>query len=290
MPLELVRVTTNDELYLDGALHLPETDIESKLPVDAFLLVHGTGSNFYAPGVLETFARQAAAAGIPALRINTRGHDSIASNPGPFGAHRGGAAYESITDCRHDYHAWINGLIKRGYRRIALVGHSMGGVKSIYSMAVAPHPAVQYVITLSAPRFQHAAYRDHPQGEKFRNDFAAAREFVNDGLPDRLMSITLPLPMLITASNYLEKYGPEDQFDIARHLPNVSCPVLLLIGTESITRSLAFSNQPETIGELAEAHAHIDLQTVKGANTNYTGSWEEPFERATEWLKHRPLI
>ena len=76
MSLELVRVVTNDEIYLDGALLLPDEGVTAELPVDAFLLVHGTGSNFYAPGVLETFARQAAEAGAPALRINTRGHDA----------------------------------------------------------------------------------------------------------------------------------------------------------------------------------------------------------------------
>ncbi len=184
MPLELVRVTTNDEIYLDGVLTLPEAGSSASLPVDAFLLVHGTGSNCYAPGLLETFAQQAAAAGVPALRMNTRGHDAICSNPGPFGALRGGAAFESIADCRHDLHAWINELLRRGYRRIALVGHSMGGVKSIYTMSQAAHPAVKYVITLSAPRFQHASYRDHPQGEKFRDEYAAARNFVDNGTPD----------------------------------------------------------------------------------------------------------
>ncbi len=44
MPLELIRVTTNDELYLDGALLLPESEVSSSLPVDAFLLIHGTGA------------------------------------------------------------------------------------------------------------------------------------------------------------------------------------------------------------------------------------------------------
>ncbi len=287
MPLELVRVTTNDEIYLDGVLTLPEAGSSSSLPVDAFLLVHGTGSNFYAPGLLETFAQQAAAAGVPALRINTRGHDAICSNPGPFGALRGGAAFESIADCRHDLHAWINELLRRGYRRIALVGHSMGGVKSIYTMSQAPHPAVKFVITLSAPRFQHASYRDHPQGEKFRDEYAAARNFVDNGTPDRLMSITLPLPMLITAANYLEKYGPEDRFDLVTHLPSVGCPVLLLVGSESIIRSVAFSNQPEVLAELAQEHPHIEFQTVKDANTNYTGQWEVPFELAREWLSRQ---
>ena len=258
--------------------------MSSSLPVDAFLLIHGTGSNFYAPGVLETFARQAAEAGVPALRMNTRGHDAICSNPGPFGAQRGGAAYESIGDCRSDLHAGINELLRRGYRRIALVGHSMGGVKAIYTMAEASHPAVSHVITLSAPRFQHATYFSHPQGGKFRDDYQIARSFVDDGQPDRLMSITLPLPMLITARNFLEKYGPEDTYDIARRLPAVRCPVLLLIGTESITRSPAFSNQPEVLAALAAEHSHIEFQTVKDANTNYTGHGEVPFARVCEWL------
>ncbi len=287
MPLELVRVTTNDEMYLDGVLYQPPGGKSSELPVDVFLIVHGTGSNFYAPGLLETFAQQAADAGVPALRINTRGHDAVCSNPGPQGAQRGGAAHESIADCRHDLHAWINELLRRGYRNIALVGHSMGGVKSIYTMSQASHPAVKFVISLSAPRFQHAAYRDHPQGAKFRDEYAAARNFVDNGTPDRLMSITLPLPMLITAANYLEKYGPEDQFDIVKHLPSVACPVLLLVGSESITRSLAFSNQPEVLAELAEQQPHIEFQTVKDANTNYSGQWHVPFERAVEWLSRQ---
>ncbi len=216
--------------------------------------------------------------------MNTRGHDAICSNPGPFGAQRGGAAYESIGDCRSDLHAGINELLRRGYRRIALVGHSMGGVKAIYTMAEASHPAVGHVITFSAPRFQHAAYFSHPQGGKFRDDYQIARSFVDDGQPDRLMSITLPLPMLITARNFLEKYGPEDTYDIARRLPAVRCPVLLLIGTESITRSPAFSNQPEVLAALAAEHSHIEFQTVKDANTNYTGHGEVPFARVCEWL------
>src|SRR5262245_5486392 len=79
MPSELIHVQTSDGLRLAGALHVPKR--EATLPVDAFLLIHGTGSNFYAPGILETFAGQAVDAGCAVLRINTRGHDGIASIP-----------------------------------------------------------------------------------------------------------------------------------------------------------------------------------------------------------------
>ncbi|HEV3022638.1 MAG TPA: hypothetical protein VGX76_09220 [Pirellulales bacterium] len=47
MKTELVHVTTSDGLRLDGALHAPEHGQSSALGVDAFLLLHGTGSNFY---------------------------------------------------------------------------------------------------------------------------------------------------------------------------------------------------------------------------------------------------
>ena len=61
MTRELVHVRTSDGLRLDGALRHPQS--AASLPVDGFLLIHGTGSNFYAPGVLERFGKQAAAAG-----------------------------------------------------------------------------------------------------------------------------------------------------------------------------------------------------------------------------------
>ncbi|HTI52143.1 MAG TPA: hypothetical protein VL475_14370, partial [Planctomycetaceae bacterium] len=109
---ELVRVTTSDGLSLDGALVSPECS--GTLPVDAFLLVHGTGSNFYAPGVLETFAQHAVKAGAAVLRVNTRGHDGISSIPGRGRSVKGGAAFEKIGDCVHDLHAWIDLLAARG--------------------------------------------------------------------------------------------------------------------------------------------------------------------------------
>ena len=110
---ELVRVETADGVVLDGALCRPR--MAGELPVDAFLLVHGTGSNFYAPGVLETYTGQALAGGTPVLRINTRGHDGIYSNPASSGSVKGGAAYEHISDCVPDVGAWVNWLVGQGF-------------------------------------------------------------------------------------------------------------------------------------------------------------------------------
>src|SRR5579863_10162481 len=184
--LELVRVETVDALFLEGTIERPQS-ATSKLPIDAFFLIHGTGSNFYATGVLATFAEQAVACGITVLRINTRGHDEICSIPGRHGTVKGGATHERISEWPLDIAAWLDWLLARDFRRIVLVGHSMGGVKAIYSQADARHPAVSGIVGISPPRFSHELLRTGPRGELFCAEFACAQEIVAAGHGDSLI-------------------------------------------------------------------------------------------------------
>jgi alpha-beta hydrolase superfamily lysophospholipase len=128
---ELCRVVTSDGLTLEGLLCTPGS-AAGDFPVSVFLLVHGTGSSFHAAGVLESFACQAVEAGVGVLRINTRGHGLVTRFAGTERAVWGGAAYETISDCRPDLAAWIGFLQEQGHERIGLVGHSMGAVKAIW--------------------------------------------------------------------------------------------------------------------------------------------------------------
>lgn len=289
MPPELVRVTTADGLWLEAALHRPISAPQDALPIDACLLVHGTGSNFYAPGVLEAFARKAAESGVAALRINTRGHDGICSISGPKHSIRGGATYEHVADCVEDLHAWIGHLTDLGYQRIGLVGHSMGGVKSAYTLARRPHLAVRALIMISSPRFNHDFYQSHPLANAFREAFQQARTAVEDGRPDELIPMTQPMPFLATAAGIIDKYGPDDHYDWTRLLPQVSVPVLYILGTQSPSQSIGFDGVPEVMMELSRLSPHVHLSLVDGANTNYSGNHTVPFDRAWHWLKSLPL-
>ena len=283
MQVELVRLTTQDGLFLEGALFAPQEVADG--PIDGCLLIHGTASNFYAPGALEAFAAGAAARGIVALRINTRGHDGVTTIHGPQRSVRGGATWEVISACPHDLRAGVDFLRERGCRRIALVGHSMGGVKSAYTLAHERLPEVERLIVISSPRFCHARFMASPRADAFRADYASAQAAVAAGDPDRLMSVTQPMPFLATARGFLDKYGPEDRYDLLRHLPNSGCPTLVVLGTRSPEQSIGFEGLPEALQELAAAHPHITLELVENANTNYTGCAEVPFERAMQWLE-----
>ncbi|MFO0919712.1 MAG: hypothetical protein U0872_15550, partial [Planctomycetaceae bacterium] len=97
--LELCRTETADGLQLDGAFARAG---EASAGRPALLLIHGTGSNLYGSGILAAVAERAVAGGYPVLRVNTRGHDLVASISSSDGPIRGGAAYERFAGAQLD--------------------------------------------------------------------------------------------------------------------------------------------------------------------------------------------
>ena len=253
--------------------------------ISVFLLVHGTGSNFYAGGVLERFAQQAAEAGHHVLRINTRGHDLVTR----IGRKNLGAAYETVSDCRSDLAAWIRLLAEEGFERIALAGHSMGAVKSIYAQALDQHSAVGHVIGISPPRFCHARLTENPAAAAFRVDFERATELVSQGMGEQLLSVRQPLPMLLTAEGFLAKYGPEDDYDYFKYLPKLNCPSLIVIGTASVEHSPAFAGVPGEFEQLLTRHPDlpVSFELIEGADTAYSKHTDEPFQSVQRWFDKR---
>ncbi len=274
--MELIRVRTTDCVLLDGSLQRA-TVAKSPSNDTAWLLVHGTGSNFYSAGVLQAFAEQLVSAGHSVARINTRGHDIISSLSG-------GAAFESIADCVHDLRAWVDELIRRDFSRVVLVGHSMGGVKAIFAQAHDPHPNVAAVIGVSPPRFCHAEWQSSPKAQAFRDHFVRATELVEAGRGDELILVQQPLPLWLTAAGFLAKYGPHDNYDFIPLLPRLTCPTLLIVGTESVASSPAFESVPVAVRERPALSPHLDLQLVPGANTSYSGHLTVPARLALEWF------
>lgn len=281
---ELCRVTTQDGLLLDGALRTPDERTD-RLPVDACLLVHGTGSNFTTPGVLETLAQQGVDAGLTSLRVNTRGHDLMARIPRANGAILGGASYEKIADCRYDISAWADFLVERGCSRIVLVGHSMGGVKAVYAMSRSPHPNVSHVLAISPPRFNHTHFLRHKLAGQFREDYRRADALVSRGEGETVIQVRQPMPLVISASGFVAKYGPHDNYDILKLLPHVSCPTLILIGSESARVSPAFDGLEGELLRLASQKSRLSVRVIEGADVSYATHAGAPFECLVDWLR-----
>tara|TARA_B100000029_G_scaffold167459_1_gene163635 strand:+ start:402 stop:1247 length:846 start_codon:yes stop_codon:yes gene_type:complete len=274
MNLELVRTRTEDNVRLDGALRRSNRS-PGDLPADLVIIVHGTGGNFYAPGILEHLATRLPELGTPTLRVNTRGHDGLSGGDG-------GAALEQIDDCRLDLQAWMTWATEHLGPRVLLLGHSMGGVKAIYATA---HQAVQPfgIVAVSPPRFSHRQFQEHPDAEAFREDFQAASGWVSQGHGDQLIRVRQPLPMWIRAEGFVEKYGPEDRYDIARLLPRVDVPVLVLVGSETVSRSPAFHDLPDHLATLDLPPSRLEVIEVPGGDMHYTHDPDSPLRYISTW-------
>jgi len=303
MLVDLVEVTAADGLRLDGAIYLPpsatstEAAPASLAGFDAALIVHGTGSNFYASRFLAFLADRFTKVGLAALVVNTRGHDQICSalvrHPdGSTGSRTIGSAYETVDDCRLDLAAWLKLLAERGYRRIALVGHSLGAVKCVYASVQTTHDEtlrdafanVAAVVAISPPRLSYEHFSQSVRGPGFLEEHATAERHVAEGRPDVLMEIRFPLPYVITAAGYLEKYGREERYNLLKLVDRLPRHTLFTFGGLEIQQGIAFRGFPEALQDAKDAGAKLNIAVVASGDHNYTLVQPALMDTIERWL------
>ena len=126
MLVDLVDTTTSDGVKLHGIFLEPEHP-RTDLIVDAVLMVHGSGGNFYASPSNPRAARLRDA-GIPVVLFNTRGHDVVGGRSGDV---KLGNAFEVLDDCRMARRARVGGRVARGDRGSAMEGSRLGATKVV---------------------------------------------------------------------------------------------------------------------------------------------------------------
>jgi pimeloyl-ACP methyl ester carboxylesterase len=291
MLVELVEAVTPDGLRLHGALHRAAT--ASTVGLDVILCLHGTGSNFYDSSLWAGLIPRMLSWGASALAVNTRGHDGISTLHGsPAGRHVLGSAYELVDDCRHDVAGWLGLLRQRGFGRIGLLGHSLGAVKAVYSLAHAPaaqqpESSVECLLAISPPRLSHSYFKSTPRGPGFVQEYNRAEEHVRAGQPDLLMEVRFPLPYVVTAAGYIDKYGPAERYNILPLVAGVPCPQLYTYGTVELQYGMAFREMPEALAAAAVPGRQLDVAVVAGADHVYTAAHADLAARIERWLRKR---
>ncbi len=282
MLVELLHVQTADALRLDGVL-IPANASGTDYGVDCLLGVHGTGSNFYASAFFNGLTPYLLEVGLPLLRVNTRGHDLIATSAGKIH----GSAYERVSDCVADLQAWLALLAERGYQRIGLLGHSLGALKGIYALSQQEWPAIVRLLAISPPWLSHARFAAGRKSELFQSTLGEAQDHVAAGRGETLMEVLFPLPYVVTAAGYVDKYGPEERYHVPRLLKQVTTPTLVTFGTEELGEGGPFAGLPEEIERLkAAGEATADVRVLAGANHQYLGCYAELAGQVLRWLRN----
>jgi len=286
--VELVQTTTRDGVRLDGALQTPPADRAPALGVAGVCFLHGTGGNFYGSTLFDAFAERFLDLGCAVLRVNTRGHDGISTAVTARGGRRLGAAYEVVDDCRHDVAAWLDFLRQRVGPHVALLGHSLGAVKCLYALAQEPQHRPAALVAVSPPRLSYSWFCTSPQGPEFLETYQRAERLVQDNQPAALLDVKLPLPFVITAAGYVEKYGPDERYNYLRFLGSVPCPVLVTLGSVEAENNMAFRGAAEEIAALGARRPSLAVTTIAGADHFYTGVRREVVAAVESWLRRIP--
>ena len=263
---------------------MPSSPIDPQLTIDSCICVHGTGGSFYSSTLFESVTKRLASLGVPVLQVNTRGHDLMTTLATSPGSRRQGAAYELVDDCRHDILAWTSWLVNQGRQRIVLIGHSLGAIKCIYALAYEPNPSICRLVAVSPPRLSHSHFLSGPRRDDFRRTFDTAQQHVQAGNPTALMKVKFPLPMIITASGYVEKYGPEERYNILRFLKLLRCPALVTLGGMEMEQNVAFHGLATAIEQLSTLSGSISVNVVSSADHFYTGLHDELIRDVRAWL------
>ena len=289
--VELVQTTTVDGIRLDGCLLPPErSDSESAASIDAMVMLHGVGGNFYGGSMFTQLATALSKLGVVTLRVNTRGHDTVSMAVTGDGAKWQGAAFEVVDDCRRDIAAWIEWLGARGCQRIGLVGHSLGALKAVYAAAHAPLPVLAMILAVSPPRLSYRAFRNCPRNVEFLQSMATAEQHIQEGRPDALFVARFPLPMLICAAGYIDKYGSQERYNLLRFVDRVDCPMLFVYGEQELTEGgVAFAGLPEAILEKRRDDQQLCIEVVPGADHFYRGAYEQLTAVITHWVTQRAV-
>jgi pimeloyl-ACP methyl ester carboxylesterase len=197
------------------------------------------------------------------------------------GGRRLGAAYEVVDDCRADLAAWVAWLKQQGHPRVGLIGHSSGALKCLYAQAHEPDPAVACLVALSPPRLSHSHFARSEKAAEFLHTYEQAQQLISAGEPGALLDVRLPLPFVVTAAGYVEKYGPDERYNYLRFIARVGCPALVTLGEKEAADNMAFRGAAEAIAGAAPA---VRVQTIAGADHFYTGAREALVSCVGGWL------
>ena len=93
----------------------------------------------------------------------------------------------------------------------------------------------------------------------------------------------------MTARVYVEKYGPDERYDVLKHLPHVRTPLLVTIGGEEGVHPdradrFGFGGLAEKVAAQAEQQPNLAFELIPGADHQYTHRTDQLWTAVEHWL------
>ena len=279
MLVDLMSTITSDGVNLDGAFFAPPDGEAMKGPVDAVLLIHGSSGNFYRPatkGMAEDLRDQ----GYACLALNSTARDTVWFNQADGEYY--GNAFEILDRSRLDLRAGIDYLWELGYRKIALLGHSMGAVRVAYYASTEPDDRVVAVMPISPVRLSYSYYLASEDAPEFQAILEKADQLEAEGKSQELMAVNFPISQMFSAAAYLDKHGPAERYNLVTLAPKIKVPMLAVAGSlETHTR---LRDMAQDLAVAAVNSPRAESVIIEGGNHSLNNCRAEASAAVLNWL------
>jgi pimeloyl-ACP methyl ester carboxylesterase len=284
--LSVVYTWTADDLRLQGMHYEPA---QKEIGV---ILIHGMTGNFIDNVFGDILGHSLTRSGYGFIYGHNRGWGHIndlakkslkSDNSHEYTRH--GAVYERFQSCPYDIDAWVKTVHDLGYKRLILIGHSLGCPKLIYWWS-RRRPKNILGVVLASPADMVGLTVKGLSPDEYQALTQEAKNYVKQGKYSHFLSKMIDDYMFISAETYLDEMVKGCAADV---LPNkvsvLTVPTLCLYGEYD---SAVIKSPDEDLNILRSHAIHCpDFQTaiIKGANHTYENREQVLANTILKWIK-----
>lgn len=280
------RIITKDGLEIHGLLFEPDRRTDK-----ALIHIHGWVGNFYENKFIDYIAKEVTSKGFAFLTFNNRGagiiNDFIKRKKTKVDYARIGGSLEEFKDCIFDIKAVVDFLSKKGYKKIALQGHSLGCQKATFYKYKTKDRRIKSLVLL-AP-VDDVAFTKNVLKNKYKKALKIAREMVKKEKGNNPVPKWMAFYELLNAKMFLNVADPESAsgriFDFSgelKEIKNVNCPVFVVFGSKDNYQA----KPEEKLNILRENVEDCNIKLVKNAGHGFVNSEEKLSKLVANWLKN----
>lgn len=285
--MKIIEDYTEDGLKLTGYLQ------DSNLKDKCIVFIHGMNGNLENNYFADVWGNICRDNGISFLFGYTRGHAQVNNIQTKNGKNiKCGTAYEIFEDSLYDVDLWIKNTKKLGYKKIILLGHSLGCNKVINYLNEKGN-IVDGLILASPPDMIGLIKNDIYQ-ENYKDLIKEAEKNVKEGKEDKLLSEKLWDEHLISSQtllNYTNELGAINNLPVAsnpkhfKQLEKIDVPILAFMGENDDIVIKSIEKDLELIKSKALSCNNFKTEIFGKANHTYEGCEEKIGLYLVDWIK-----
>jgi len=185
---------------------------------------------------------------------------------------------------------WVDWLIKRGVKRIVLLGHSRGGAQiALYASEQLTSNIYKIILMAPATKDNGASNYQRRFQQKLQPSLSRARKLVSAGKEDTLLSnsnVMFCEDSPVSAKTFVSYYGEERRLDTPYLLPNITTPTLIIVaGDDEVVVGL-----DKKIMHLSKMR-NFTISVVEGSDHLFRDlNMDDAVEIVSEFLKNNSGI